>query len=97
MELFCLIYVPLQDLPLPVYPGLQVQRYEPIVLLHCAFTWKTEGEAVHSFTSAAKMNNALIKWNMKYEMFPWPTTYSDSNEKEVVVTEMNSNFQCLIS
>ena len=24
--------------PLPVYPSLQTQLYEPIVLLHCAFT-----------------------------------------------------------
>ena len=33
-----LIYVPMHVLPLPVYPGLQAQRYEPIVLEHCAFT-----------------------------------------------------------
>ena len=31
-------YVPVHVVPLPVYPRLQVQRYEPIVLLHCAFT-----------------------------------------------------------
>ena len=31
-----LLYVPMHLFPLPVYPGLQVQRYEPIVLLHCA-------------------------------------------------------------
>ena len=34
---FYLIYVPMQVLPLPVYPGLQAQRYEPIVLEQCAF------------------------------------------------------------
>ena len=31
-------YVPVHIFPLPVYPSLQTQRYEPIVLLHCAFT-----------------------------------------------------------
>ena len=34
---FCLIFVPVHVFPLPVYPGLQAQRYEPIVLEHCAF------------------------------------------------------------
>ena len=34
---FYLIFVPVHVFPLPVYPGLQVQRYEPIVLLQCAF------------------------------------------------------------
>ena len=61
MTLSCLIYVPMHLFPLPVYPGLQVQRYEPIVLVHCAFTWQTEGEAVHSLMSEAQMNNKAIK------------------------------------
>ena len=34
---FYLIFVPVHVFPLPVYPGLQVQRYEAIVLLQCAF------------------------------------------------------------
>ena len=69
MELFCLIYVPVQDLPLPVYPGLQVQRYEPIVLLHIAFTWQTEGKEVHSLISAANENNVSIKSSLKNWLF----------------------------
>ena len=36
--LFCLSYVPVHVFPLPVKPRLQLQLYEPIVLLHCAFT-----------------------------------------------------------
>ena len=62
-----LIHAPVHLFPLPVYPGLQVQRYEPIVLLHCAFTWQAEGEELHSLTSAA---NTKIKSSMKYEKFP---------------------------
>ena len=54
MTLFCLIYVPVQDFSLPVYPGLQAQRYEPIVLVQCAFTRQAEGEMVHSLTTVAK-------------------------------------------
>ena len=38
LSLMFLICVPVHVLPLPVYPGSQVQRYEPIVLVHCAFT-----------------------------------------------------------
>ena len=54
--------------PLPVYPGLQEQRYKPIVLVHCAFTWQGEGKALHSLISEAKTNdmydmfNNLINW-----------------------------------
>ena len=60
---FYLIFVPVHVFPLPVYPGLQVQRYEPIVLLQCAFIWQTEGEEVHSLTSAGKRNNVSIKYS----------------------------------
>ena len=35
---FCLVYVPMHVFPLPMYPVLQVQLYEPMLLLHCAFT-----------------------------------------------------------
>ena len=35
---FCLVYVPVHVFPLPMNPVLQVQLYEPILLLHCAFT-----------------------------------------------------------
>ena len=38
LSLLFLMYVPVHVLPLPVYPGSQVQRYEPIVLVHCALT-----------------------------------------------------------
>ena len=75
MELFCLIYVPVQDLPLPVYPGLQVQRYEPIVLLHCAFTWQAEGKEMHSLISAASVNIS-IKSSMRNWLFSQHITES---------------------
>ena len=42
--------------PLPVYPGLQAQRYEPIVLLYCAFMLQAGGEEVHSLISEKKKN-----------------------------------------
>ena len=45
--------------PLPVYPGLQAQRYEPIVLLHCAFMLQAGGEEVHSLISEKKNNNKV--------------------------------------
>ena len=38
LSLSFLIYVPVHVFPLPEYPGSQVQRYEPIVLVHCALT-----------------------------------------------------------
>ena len=60
-----LIYVPVHLFPLPVYPGLQVQRYEPMVLVHCASKWHAGGEAVHSSISAAKMNDLPIKWYIR--------------------------------
>ena len=63
--LFFINHVPLHVLPLPVYPGLQAQRYEPIVLEHCAFKWQVEGKEVHSLTSAGKRNNVSIKWSMR--------------------------------
>ena len=28
-----LVYLPVHDIPLPLYPGLQVQLYDPLVLL----------------------------------------------------------------
>ena len=65
MKLPWLYYVPVHVFPLPVYPGLQVQWYEPITLLHCAFTWQGEGEVVHSSMSAANMKNISIKIGMK--------------------------------
>ena len=40
--------------PFPAYSGLQVQRYEPIVLLHCAFMLQAGGEEVHSLISEKK-------------------------------------------
>ena len=58
-------YVPVHVFPLPVYPGLQAQMYEAIVLLHCAFTWQGEGNAVHSSISAANINIFSIKSSMK--------------------------------
>ena len=48
---FCLVYEPVHVFPLPMYPVLQVQLYEPILLLHCAFMWQKGGETVHSSTS----------------------------------------------
>ena len=37
LSILFLIRVPVHVFPLPVYPGLQEQRYEPIVLVHSAF------------------------------------------------------------
>ena len=68
MTLSLLNYVPVHVLPLPVYPSLQTQRYEPTVLLHCAFTWQGESEELHSFMSETDINNIPIKLNMKYYM-----------------------------
>ena len=67
LSLLFLIRVPVHVFPLPVYPGLQEQRYKPIVFVHCAFTWQVEGEAVHSLISEAK-TNVLIKWSMTCSM-----------------------------
>ena len=33
--------LPLQSKPSPMYPGLQVQMYEPLVLVQEAFWWQT--------------------------------------------------------
>ena len=67
LSLMFLICVPVHVFPLPVYPRLQVQRYEPIVLVHCAFMWQAEGKAVHSLVSEAK-TNVLIKSSMRCSM-----------------------------
>ena len=56
--------------PFPAYPGLQVQRYEPIVLLHCAFMLQAGGEEVHSLISENNKNKnikAQKKANMSCE------------------------------
>ena len=71
-----LICVPVHVFPLPVYPGSQIQRYEPIVLVHCAFTWQAEGKAVHSLISEAK-TNLLIKSSMRCSMI-----WHDSEKKK---------------
>ena len=51
--------------PFPAYPGLQVQRYEPIVLLHCAFMLQAGGEEVHSLISGKKNKKIIIKAQKK--------------------------------
>ena len=45
---------PVHVFPFPAYPGLQVQRYEPIALLHCAFMLQAGGKEVHSLISEKK-------------------------------------------
>ena len=79
-------YVPVHVFPLPVYPSLQTQRYEPIVLLHCAFTWQVEGEELHSFMSETDINNISIKLNMKYYMLSRQSL--ESGRREIFRTEM---------
>ena len=66
-------YAPVHIFPLPVYPSLQTQRYELIVLLQCAFTWQAEGEELHSLMSETDINNILIKLNLKYYMLYRPS------------------------
>ena len=66
MTLSWLNHVPVHVFPLPVYPRLQAQRYEPIVLLHCAFTGHGEGEVVHSSISAANMKNRQSRTTCSY-------------------------------
>ena len=95
--LFFINHVPLHVLPLPVYPGLQAQRYEPIVLEHCAFTWQVEGKEVHSLTSAGKRNNVSIKWSMRcLPDLPLSLGFEWKKQTKIFGIEMNDRFQCSI-
>ena len=52
---------PWHDFPSPVYPSLQVQIWEPSVLLQFELTWQTWLPSLHSLTSENK--NKLPKRN----------------------------------
>ncbi len=52
---------PVQFCPAPVYPGLQVQLYEPRVLLQSACTPQTRVDSAHSSMSIEKFNSCLHK------------------------------------
>ena len=46
--------IPWQRMPLPKYPSIQVQLYEPRVLVHFAFSWHSlRSEAWHSSKSVS--------------------------------------------
>ena len=47
-------YSPWHDCPSPVYPSLQVQMWEPSVLLQFELTWQTWLPSLHSLTSENK-------------------------------------------
>ena len=44
-----------------------MQRYEPILLLHCAFMLQAGGEEVHSLISEKKNNKSTKKANKNCE------------------------------
>ena len=47
-------YSPWHECPSPVYPSLQVQMWEPSVLLQFELTWQTWLPSLHSLTSENK-------------------------------------------
>ena len=47
-------YLPWHDCPSPAYPSLQVQIWEPFVLLQLELTWQTWLPSLHSMTSVQK-------------------------------------------
>ena len=55
-----LVFLPSQLYPSPVYPGLQVQLNDPLVLLHTAWLLQCVLES-HSLTSEIKLNTVIPK------------------------------------
>ena len=45
------IFIPLQKVPLPKYPGLQAHLNEPMVLVQTALLWQLSFPSVHSSIS----------------------------------------------
>ena len=63
--------LPLQVCPSPVNPGLHLQRYDPLVLLHIASALQLDVPSAHSFTSVSKTSCPSFKFTMfiKYITF----------------------------
>ena len=58
---------PQHDCPSPVYPSLQVQIWEPSVLLQLELTWQTWLPSLHSLTSVNKNElpkGYLTEWHL---------------------------------
>ena len=65
-------YSPWHDCPSPVYPSLQVQMWEPSVLLQFELTWQTWLPSLHSLTSENKKElpkRYLTETNIKFLSF----------------------------
>ena len=56
-------YLPWHDCPSPVYPSLQVQIWEPFVLLQFELTWQTWLPLLHSLTSVNKNQLPNVTWH----------------------------------
>ena len=53
-------YLPVHDVPFPVYPGLHVQLKDPSVLLQKALTSQLWALGVHSLISGWREKDALV-------------------------------------
>ena len=65
-------YSPWHDCPSPVYPSVQVQMWEPFVLLQFELTWQTWLPSLHSLTSENKNElpkRYLTETNIKFLSF----------------------------
>ena len=68
----CNSYLPWHDCPSPVYPSLQVQMWEPSVLLQLELTSQTWLPSLHSLTSENKNElpkRYLTETNIKFLSF----------------------------
>ena len=71
-------YSPWHDCPSPVYPSLQVQMWEPSVLLQFELTWQTWLPSLHSLTSENKKElpkRYLTETNIKFLSFQRKSFY----------------------
>ena len=55
----CLFFLPSQLYPSPVYPSLQVQLNDPLVLLHTAFSLQLCVDDAHSLTSEIQFKTVM--------------------------------------
>ena len=65
-------YSPWHNCPSPVYPSVQVQMWEPFVLLQFELTWQTWLPSLHSLTSENKNElpkRYLTETNIKFLSF----------------------------
>ena len=54
-----LVFLPSQLYPSPMYPGLQVQLNDPLVLLHTASSLQLCVPESHSLTSEIRLNTVI--------------------------------------